>query len=188
MSQRLNFEGLELLATLHREGRVRAGTCDHADDVTSAMPLAAILGVPAQREPEAAGQRAAAARLVTPPTADLTMTHTPLVTRVDHHVQDVAVALDLASTALIRAQELADQDTTGAAPARLAEATATLQGNVRMLADILKPLSPGAPASCAPSHDHRQRGPIVARADSTHPPAHGAHAGTPGPEAPHGET
>ena len=111
------------------------------------------------------------------------MTHTPLVTRVDHHVQDVAVALDLASTALIRAQELAGQDPTGAAPARLAQATATLQGNVRMLADMLKPLSPGAPASCAPSHDHRQRGPIVALADSTHPPAHGAHAGTPGPEA-----
>jgi len=116
------------------------------------------------------------------------MTHTPLVTRVDHHIQDVALALDLASTALIRAQELADQDTTGTAPARLAEATATLQGNVRMLADMLKPASSHAPASCAPSHDHRQRGPIVARADSTHPPAHGAHAGTPGPEAPHGET
>ena len=66
------------------------------------------------------------------------MTHTPLVTRVDHHVQDVAVALDLASTALIRAQELAGQDTTGAAAARLAEATATLRGNVRMLADMLK--------------------------------------------------
>jgi hypothetical protein len=116
------------------------------------------------------------------------MAHTPLVTRVDYHVQDVAVALDLASTALIRAQELADQDTTGAAPARLAEATAPLQGNVRMLADMLKPFSPGAPASCAPSHDHRPRGPIVARAGSTHPPAHGAHAGIPGPEAPHGET
>ena len=115
------------------------------------------------------------------------MTHTPLVTRVDHHIQDAAVALDLASTALIRAQELADQHTTGAAPARLAQATATLQGNVRMLADMLKPSS-RAPASCAPSHDHRQRRPIVARADSTHPPAHSAHAGTPGPEAPHGET
>jgi hypothetical protein len=116
------------------------------------------------------------------------MTHTPLITRVDHHVQDAAVALDLASTALIRAQELADQDTAGAAPARLAEATATLRGNVRMLADMLKPPSSRAPASCAPSHDHRQRGPIVARAGSTHPPAHGAHAGTPGPEAPHGGT
>ena len=116
------------------------------------------------------------------------MTHTPLVTRVDHHVQDVAVALDLASTALIRAQELADQDPTGAAPARLAEATATLRGNVRMLADMLKPPSSRAPGRCAPSHNHRQRGPIVARAGSTHPPAHGAHAGTPGPEAPHGET
>ena len=69
MSQRLNFEGLELLAGLHREGRVRAGVCDHADDAPSAMPLAAILGVPAQREPEAPGQRAAPARLVTPPTA-----------------------------------------------------------------------------------------------------------------------
>jgi hypothetical protein len=69
MPQRLNFEGLELLATLHREGRVRAGTCDHADDVTSAMPLAGILGVPAQREPETLGQRAAPPRLGTPPTA-----------------------------------------------------------------------------------------------------------------------
>jgi hypothetical protein len=116
------------------------------------------------------------------------MTHTPLVTRVDHHIQDAAVALDLASTALIRAQELADQDTTGAASARHAQATATLQGNVRMQTDMLKPLSPGALASCAPSHDHRQRGPIVARADSTHPPAHGARAETPGPEAPHGES
>lgn len=116
------------------------------------------------------------------------MTHTPLVTRVDHHIQDAAVALDLASTALIRAQELADQDTTGAAPAWLAQATATLQGNVRMLADMLKPLSPGAPARCAPSHDHPPRRPIAARAGSTHPPAHDAHAGTPGPEAPHGES
>jgi hypothetical protein len=116
------------------------------------------------------------------------MTHTPLVARVDHHIQDVAVALDLASTALIRAQELADQDPTGAAPARLAQATDTLQGNVRMLADMLKPPSPGAPARCAPSHDHRQRRPIVARADSTHPPAHSAHAGTPVQEAPHGES
>jgi hypothetical protein len=116
------------------------------------------------------------------------MTHTPLVTRVDHHIQDVAVALDLAGTALIRAQELADQDTTGAAPARLAQATATLRGNVRMLADMLKPPSSRVLASCAPAHDHRQRGPIAARADSTHPPAHGAHARTPGPEAPHGES
>ena len=69
MSQRLNFEGLELLAGLHREGRVRAGVCDHADDAPSAMPLAAILGGPAQGEPEAPGQRATPARLVTPPTA-----------------------------------------------------------------------------------------------------------------------
>jgi hypothetical protein len=115
------------------------------------------------------------------------MTHTPLITRVDHHVQDAAVALDLASTALIRAQELADQDTTGAAPARLAQATATLQGNVRMLADMLKPSS-RAPASRTPSHDHRPRRPIAARPGSTHPPAHGANAGTPVPEAPHGGT
>jgi hypothetical protein len=69
MPQRLNFEGLELLAGLHREGRVRAGVCHHPDDAPSAMPLAAILGVPAQREPEAPGQRAAPPRLVTPPTA-----------------------------------------------------------------------------------------------------------------------
>jgi len=37
MPQRLNFEGLELLAGLHHEGRVRAGICDHPGD-TSAMP------------------------------------------------------------------------------------------------------------------------------------------------------
>ena len=116
------------------------------------------------------------------------MTHTPLVARVDHHIQDVAVALDLASTALIRAQELADQDPTGAAPARLAQATDTLQGNVRMLADMLKPPSSRAPASCAPSHD-----PSPAQADSgprgQHAPAaHGANAGTPVQEAPHGGT
>jgi hypothetical protein len=114
------------------------------------------------------------------------MTHTPLITRVDHRIQDVALALDLASTALIRAQELADQDTTGAAPARLAQATATLRGNVRMLADMLKPPSSRAPARCAPSHDHRPRRPIVARVGSRHPPAHGANAGTPVQEAPHG--
>ena len=70
MPQRLNFEGLKLFAGLHHEGRVGAGICDHADDdATSAMPLAGILGVPAQREPETPGQRAAPARLVTPPTA-----------------------------------------------------------------------------------------------------------------------
>src|SRR5690349_8631485 len=101
------------------------------------------------------------------------MTHTPLITHVDHHIQDVAVALDLASTALIRAQELAGQDPTGAAPARLAQATAILQGNVRMLADMLKPPSPGAPASCAPSHDHRQRRPIVARGQHAPAPSRG---------------
>jgi hypothetical protein len=115
------------------------------------------------------------------------MTNTPLITRLDHHVQDVARALDLASTALIRAQELADQDTTGAAPARLAQATATLRGNVRMLADMLKPPPSRAPAGCEPSHDHRPRRPIAARADGTNPPAHGAHAATPVQEAPYGE-
>ena len=113
------------------------------------------------------------------------MTNTPLVTRLDHHVQDAALALDLASTALIRAQELADQDTTGAAPARLAQAGATLRGNLRMLADMLNPTSSHAPARCAPSHDHRWRGPIVARADSTHPPALGRQAGTTVQEAEH---
>jgi hypothetical protein len=69
MPQRLNFEGLELFAGLHHKGRVGAGICDHADDAPSAMPLSAILGVPEQRETEAPGQRAAPARLVTPPTA-----------------------------------------------------------------------------------------------------------------------
>ena len=73
------------------------------------------------------------------------MTNTPLVTRVDHHVHDAAQALDLASTALIRAQELAGQDPTGAAPARLAQATAMLRGNLRMLADMLT--SPPPPAA-----------------------------------------
>jgi len=87
---------------------------------------------------------------------DLTMTDPPLVTRVDHHVQDAAEALDLASTALIRAQELADQDPSGAAPARLAQATAMLRGNLRMLADMLaSPLPPAA--ADAPSRGDRQR-------------------------------
>jgi hypothetical protein len=67
------------------------------------------------------------------------MTNTPLVTRLDDHVQNAALALDMASTALIRAQELADQDTTGTAPAHLAQAKAMLRGNLRMLADMLKP-------------------------------------------------
>jgi hypothetical protein len=49
MSQRLNFEGLELLAGLHHEGRVEAGICHHPDDAPSAMTLAAILGVPTRR-------------------------------------------------------------------------------------------------------------------------------------------
>jgi len=96
------------------------------------------------------------------------MTHTPLVTRVDHHIQDVALALDLASTALIRAQELADQDPTGAAPAWLAQATATLQGNVRMLADMLKP-----PSSRAPANAHHPT--TIARAGRSWP---GRTAGT----------
>jgi hypothetical protein len=71
-----------------------------------------------------------------PPKA-ITMTNAPLIARLDHHVHDAAEALDLASTALIRAQELADQDATGTGPARLAEATVVLQGNLRMLADML---------------------------------------------------
>lgn len=116
------------------------------------------------------------------------MTNTPLVTRLDDHVHNAALALDIASTALIRAQELADQDTTGAAPARLASATATLQGNLRMLADILTPPQPGATAGSAPSHgDHRARQPS-ARAESTSVRAHDAraHAGSPGQEGQHG--
>ena len=87
------------------------------------------------------------------------MTDTPHVTRVDHHVRDAAQALDLASTALIRAQELADQDPTGAAPARLAQATAMLRGNLRMLADMLaSPLPPAAAGTtCPPApRDHTQ--------------------------------
>jgi hypothetical protein len=102
------------------------------------------------------------------------MTNTPLVTRVDHHVHDAAQALDLASTALIRAQELAGQDTTGAAPARLAQATAMLRGNLRMLADMLtSPLPPAA--EDAPS-----------RAETTRRAAQGGHLATPVPEAQHG--
>jgi hypothetical protein len=69
MPQRLNFEGLELLAGLHHKGRLGAGICHHPGDAPSAMPLAGILGVPAQREPETPGQRAAPPRLGTPPTA-----------------------------------------------------------------------------------------------------------------------
>jgi hypothetical protein len=49
MPQRLSFEGLELLAGLHHKGRAWAGICHHPDDAPSAMPLAGILGVPAQR-------------------------------------------------------------------------------------------------------------------------------------------
>ncbi len=114
------------------------------------------------------------------------MTNTPLVTRLDHQVQDVALALDLASTALIRAQELADQDTTGAAPARLAEATAMLRGDLRMLTDMLKAPQSRAAAGCVSSHgDHRCRQ-IAARAESMYLPARGAQAGTPAQEAEHG--
>jgi hypothetical protein len=89
------------------------------------------------------------------------MTNTPLVTGVDHHVDDAAQALDLASTALIRAQELAGQDTTGAAPARLAQATAMLRGNLRMLADMLTfpqpPATEDAPSQPSPVPADRGR-------------------------------
>jgi hypothetical protein len=111
------------------------------------------------------------------------MTNTPLVTRVEHHVDDVAQALDLASTALIRAQELAGQDTTGAAPARLAQATAMLRGNLRLLADMLTSPLPPATGGDAPSHRDRRSGPTAARTETTHPAAHGGHPGPPAPEA-----
>jgi hypothetical protein len=112
------------------------------------------------------------------------MTNTPLLTRVDHHVHDVAQALDLASTALIRAQELAGQDPTGAAPARLAQATAMLRGNLRMLADMLT--SPLPPAEPAPLRGDGQRRPAMARTETMHSAAHGGHLATPSPEAGHG--
>src|SRR5262249_50440097 len=122
------------------------------------------------------------------------MTKTPLVTRVDHHVEDVAQALDLASTALIRAQELASQDTTGAAPARLAQATAMLPANhARSRATSLPtsgdiPTTPRPPpaAADAPSRGDRQGRPAAARTETTHPAAHGGYPGTPVPEARHG--
>jgi hypothetical protein len=106
------------------------------------------------------------------------MTNTPLLTRLDDHVQNAALALDVASTALIRAQELADQDTTGTAPAQLAQATARLRGNLRMLADMLKSPQFGGTAGGASSHDDRRCGQIAIGTESTHPPAQGAHAGT----------
>ncbi len=77
------------------------------------------------------------------------MTSTEIVTRLDNQVKDVEFALDVASTAFIRAQELAAQDPTGAASARLAAATAGLQGNVRMLADMFT--SPASPAGRLPA-------------------------------------
>ena len=49
MRQRLNFEGLELLAGLHHEGRVAGGYLPPPRRRPSARPLAGILGVPAQR-------------------------------------------------------------------------------------------------------------------------------------------
>lgn len=110
------------------------------------------------------------------------MTNTPLVTRVDHHVHDAAQALDLASTALIRAQELAGQDPTGAAPARLAQATAMLRGNLRMLADMLTSPLPTATTEDAPPGGGRQRRQVAARRATTRHPA------APAPEAGHGRT
>jgi len=114
------------------------------------------------------------------------MTNTPLVTRVEHHVHDVAQALDLASTALIRAQELADQDTTGAAPALLAEATPMLRGNLRMLADMLTAPQPPATAANVPSRGDRRSRPAAPRAEITRRSVHGGHPGTTVPEAGHG--
>ena len=84
------------------------------------------------------------------------MINSPLITRVDNYVHDAAQALDLASTALVRAQELAAQDATGAAPARLAEAAATLRGNLRMLSDMLASQQPAATAEDTRSRDGRQ--------------------------------
>jgi hypothetical protein len=114
------------------------------------------------------------------------MTNTPLVTRVDHQIQDVAQALDLASTALIRAQELAGQDTTGAAPARLAQATAMLRGNLRMLADMLTSPQSAATAGDAHSRGDRQCRQTAARTETMYPAALGGHPGTPVLEARHG--
>jgi hypothetical protein len=84
------------------------------------------------------------------------MINTPLVTRVDSYVYDAAQALDLASTALVRAQELAGQDTTGAAPALLAQAAAMLRGNLRMLSDMLTSQQSSVTAEEARSRDDRQ--------------------------------
>jgi hypothetical protein len=106
------------------------------------------------------------------------MTNTPLVTRIDDHVQNAALALDLACTALIRAQELADQDTTGTAPAQLAQAKAMLRGNLRMLADMLESPQFRGTGGGASSRDDRRCGQIAIRTESTHPPAQGARAGT----------
>lgn len=114
------------------------------------------------------------------------MTNTPLNTRVDHHVHDVAQALDLASTALIRAQELAGQDPTGAAPARLAQAAALFRGNLRMLADMLT--SPLVPAADAPSRSDRPPRAAAARTATTPPAVRGGHSATPVVEARHGRT
>src|SRR5262249_56166258 len=113
------------------------------------------------------------------------MTKTPLVTRVDHHVEDVAQALDLASTALIRAQELASQDTTGAAPARLAQATAMLRGNLRMLGDMLTSTQAPATAADAPSRADRQGSPAPARPATPPPPTHPRPPRTPTPPPTH---
>jgi hypothetical protein len=113
------------------------------------------------------------------------MTNTPLVTRVDHHVHHAAQALDVASTALIRAQELASQDTTGTAPARLAQATTMLRGNLRMLADMLTSPQPPTTAAHPSPRGHRRSRPTATRADTTRPD-HSGHPGTATPEAQHG--
>lgn len=113
------------------------------------------------------------------------MSKTPLVTRVDQHLDDAAQALDLASAALIRAQELAGQDTTGAAPARLAQTTAALRSNLRMLADMLTS-PPPATAAGTPSREHRRSLPAAPHTETTHPAAQSGHPRTPALEARHG--
>jgi hypothetical protein len=182
MAQRahLGRAGLPVgLRGAHHEGRVRAVSYRHPGDAPR---------TPCAWPPLWAGPLRPLG--LTPPrrTTDGTiqaMTNTPLVTRVDHHVHDVAQALDLASTALIRAQELADEDPTGAAPARLAQATAMLQGNLRMLADMLtSPLSPAA--ADAPPRGDGQRRAAAACTATTPPAAHGGRPATPVPEAGHG--
>jgi hypothetical protein len=62
MAQRVHFECVDLRADLHRphnEGRVRAVIYRHPDDAPYTLRLAAITGLPTQREPGAPNQPAA---------------------------------------------------------------------------------------------------------------------------------